>query len=37
MGGGYARDIDDSVDIHFETVQAAVRIYSGREPARRSP
>lgn len=37
MGGGYARDIDDSVDIHFQTVQAAARIYSVREPARRSP
>ena len=37
MGGGYARDIDDSVDIHFQTVQAAARIYSGSEPARRDP
>ena len=35
MGGGYAQDIDDSVDIHFQTVQAAARVYAGRGPARR--
>ena len=37
MGGGYARNIDDSVDIHFQTVQAAAHIYSGHQPARRDP
>ncbi|HEU5097408.1 MAG TPA: histone deacetylase [Roseiflexaceae bacterium] len=26
MAGGYARDIEDTVDIHFQTVRAAVRL-----------
>ncbi|HJW82914.1 MAG TPA: histone deacetylase [Anaerolineae bacterium] len=26
MSGGYARDIDDTVDIHFHTVQLALRL-----------
>jgi acetoin utilization deacetylase AcuC-like enzyme len=35
MGGGYAHRIDDAVDIHFHTVQAAARILSGPEPSQR--
>jgi acetoin utilization deacetylase AcuC-like enzyme len=30
MSGGYARDVQDTVDIHFQTVQAAVRWVDGR-------
>jgi acetoin utilization deacetylase AcuC-like enzyme len=26
MSGGYARDIDDTVDIHFETIRTAIRF-----------
>lgn len=30
MGGGYARDINDTVDIHFQTVQLAATFAGGR-------
>jgi hypothetical protein len=26
MAGGYGRTIEDTVDIHFQTVQAAARL-----------
>ena len=27
MGGGYARNIDDTVDIHYQTIACAVDLY----------
>jgi acetoin utilization deacetylase AcuC-like enzyme len=35
MGGGYARRIQDTVDIHFQTVAAAVQLVSPRSPRER--
>jgi len=31
MAGGYARDIDDTVDIHAATISTAARLF--RQPA----
>jgi acetoin utilization deacetylase AcuC-like enzyme len=33
MSGGYARDVEDTVDIHFQTVSAASRRAANREVA----
>lgn len=32
MAGGYAREVSDTVDIHFATVEAAARRYGTRRP-----
>jgi acetoin utilization deacetylase AcuC-like enzyme len=29
MAGGYAREVEDTVDIHFQTVNAAARLGRG--------
>ena len=29
MAGGYAREVSDTVEIHFRTVETAVRSYAG--------
>lgn len=33
MAGGYARQIDDTVSIHAETISTAARIFRARKPA----
>ena len=33
MAGGYARQIDDTVSIHAETIATAARIFRARKPA----
>jgi acetoin utilization deacetylase AcuC-like enzyme len=32
MGGGYARDVEDIVDIHARTIETALELFDGRIP-----